>query len=75
MECRPRRKDGTTRVVERNSQVIEFADHAAILVQAVDVTEKHSPARAVQASEPGLRGFVGKLAEGLLLHDEQRRLL
>jgi hypothetical protein len=29
----------------------------------------------VQASEPGLRGFVGKLAEGLLLHDEQRRLL
>ncbi len=75
MECRHRRKDGTTLMVELNSQVSEFADREAILVQAVDVTEKHRTAMALQGSEQRFRAVLDNLSEGLLLHDAEGRLL
>ncbi len=75
MECRHRRKDGTTLVVELNSQASEFADREAILVQAVDVTEKHRAAQALQASEQRFRAVLENLSEGLLLHDAEGGLL
>lgn len=75
LECRHRRKDRTTLMVELNSQVSEFVDREAILVQAVDVTEKHRAALALQASEQRFRAVLENLSEGLVLHDPLGRLL
>lgn len=75
MECRHRRKDGTTLMVELNTQLSEEAGEPAVLVQAVDVTEKHRTAQALQASEQRFRAVLENLSEGLVMHDAEGRLL
>jgi len=75
IKCLHRRKDGTELMVELNSQISEFAGGKAILVQAVDITEKHRAEQALQASERRLRAVLEKLSEGLLLLDAEGSLL
>jgi PAS domain S-box-containing protein len=68
------RKDGTVRIVDFTADIIVLGEKPAVIVSAVDITERTKAEDALRESEELNRGLIEQLPDYVFIYDEDYRI-